>query len=92
MTDTVRAVLDRIEGDRAVLLLEESGDIVDELVVAEARLPADGRHDGAVFDVRVEDGDLVEASYRPQATEERRRSVQERFDRLADSLGDEEDP
>lgn len=94
MTDARRAVLDRFEGDRAVLLLEADGETVDELVVDEERLSADGRHEGAIFDVRIDDADVVDATYRPRATEERRTSLQERFDRLADSLGDgdEEDP
>ena len=54
---TYTAVLDRIvDGETAVLLLEDEsdGDIVDELAVPVDRLPADGAHEGAVFDVECE--------------------------------------
>lgn len=90
-TGSFTAVLDRFEGDLAVLLLEDDGETVDELVVEERRLPDDGRHEGSVFDVEVEGGHLKRASYRPEETRRRRESVRERFDRLADRLPDEDD-
>ncbi|OAQ54237.1 hypothetical protein HTG_01495 [Natrinema mahii] len=64
--------------------------VVDELVVGVDALPAAGRHEGAVFAVRVgADGTLLEASYRADAEGERRESARERFDRLSERLPDE---
>ncbi|WP_435551496.1 DUF3006 domain-containing protein [Natrinema sp. CGMCC1.2065] len=114
MSEPYTGVLDRIvDGEQAVLLLEDDGDddgaaenvpgevprdrtearrptVVDELVVGVEALPAEGRHEGAVFDVRVEtDGTLLEATYRADAEGARRESARERFDRLSERLPDE---
>lgn len=114
MSETYTGVLDRIvDGEQAVLLLEDGGDddradengtgeesgdgaesgrptVVDELVVGVDALPAEGRHEGAVFAVRVDaDGALLEATYRADAERERRESARERFDRLSERLPDE---
>ncbi|QSW99727.1 DUF3006 family protein [Haloterrigena alkaliphila] len=104
MTETYTAVLDRIvDGETAVLLLEVDGAVVDERVLDVDRLPEDGRHEGAVFDLELEDegedgdeeGDAKESdpirelTYRPSAERERRDDAQDRFDRLSERLPDE---
>ena len=90
MTGTYTAVLDRIvDGETAVLLLEDDGTVVDERVLDVGRLPEDGRHEGAVFDVELADEALGELRYRPSAERERRESAQERFDRLSERLSEE---
>lgn len=85
---------DRADEDRPA----ESGDeadperptVVDELVVVVDALPAEGRHEGAVFEVRVDsDGTLLEAAYRADEERERRESARERFGRLSERLPDE---
>ncbi|WP_255169105.1 DUF3006 family protein [Natrononativus amylolyticus] len=81
------AVLDRIVDGSAVLLLEADGEVVDERIVEVTALPEEGRHEGAVFDVDIEDG--LEATYRPDEERERRERAQERFDRLSRRLGEE---
>ena len=91
MTDTHVAVLDRIvDGEMAVFLLEDDGRVVDELVVDVERVPQDGRRGGAVFDLVVEDDELLEATYRPEETDARREAAQDRFDRLSERLGGNE--
>lgn len=98
MEGTYTAVLDRFEAtadgeERAVLLLEADGEVVDDLVVAPEQLPAEGRHRDAVFELSVTD-DGVRAAYRPDETETRREAAQSRFDRLSrrpPERGDEED-
>lgn len=53
---TYTAVLDRIvDGDTAVLLLEDDGDPVAEVTLPVDRVPAAGQHDGAVFEVTVDE-------------------------------------
>lgn len=96
MIDATLATLDRIvDGEHAVLLLEDdAGDVVDEQVLDLAALPADGQHEGAVFDVRVRDGGIRDVEYRPADSETRRSAAQDRLDRLSSPLGeanDEED-
>lgn len=87
------AVVDRFEGDHAVVLLEEDDEVVGDVAVARDRLPEAARHSDAVLAVVVRDGGLAEAEYRPEETERRRASARERFDRLArrppDEQGDE---
>ena len=92
MTDVDLAVVDRIvDGTTAVLLLEADETVVDEYTLECARLPEDGRHEGAVFDVELEEaeGELRELRYRPELEEQRRETAQERFDRLSERLPDE---
>ena len=91
MTDTYIATLDRIVDDTtAVLLLEEDGRTVDELTIDVERLPAEGRHDGAVFEVELADDSLQDVTYRPEAERERRERLQDRFDRLSERLSDDD--
>lgn len=93
---TMRATLDRIvDGEHAVLLLEDDdGAVVDELVVDVDALPAAGCHEGAVLRISVADGRLQEAAVRDDETERRRDEAQGRLDRLSsrlDDSGDDED-
>lgn len=80
---TYLGVLDRFEGERAVLVLERGGEDVDDLVVDRTRLPREGRHQDAVFRVELADGEPTRLEYRPGLTRKRRRDAQQRFDRLA---------
>ena len=89
-TGIFRAVVDRVvDGETAVLLLETDGETVDQLDVDVGVLPDHGQHEGAVFDVRIVDGELRKLRYRPETEMERLRAAQERFDRLSRRLGEE---
>ena len=81
---TYTAVLDRFEDELAVLLVEGEDDLAGELVVEREALPEDGQHVDAVLSVVVEEGELGEASYLEQETEERSEAAQSRFDRLSE--------
>lgn len=83
--DTVdlTAVLDRFEGDLAVLVLEAGGETVGEKVVDRAALPEDARHADAVLELTLEVGDIVAVAYDADETEERGETAQSRFDRLS---------
>lgn len=83
---TYLAVLDRFEEDVAVLLIEDDDRVVAEELVNRRRLPADGRHQDAVFKVRFDDGEVVSLTYDPETTEQRSRRAQDRFDRLSKRL------
>lgn len=84
------AVLDRFEGEVAVLLLEADGETVDDRDVPRADLPSEGRHVDAVFEIQVENDDIVDVDYAEDETERRHESVRRRFDRLARRPDDEE--
>ncbi|WP_256302073.1 DUF3006 domain-containing protein [Haloarchaeobius salinus] len=86
------AVLDRFEEDTAVLLVEDAGEVVDELLVDRWELPEPGREQGAVFDLRVCGGSLRVLSYRPDETEARSEATRSRFDRLAQDLPTTDEP
>jgi len=85
------AVLDRIEDDVATLLLEVDGEDAHQLDVDPEALPEAARQPNSVLTVEVSDGDLVEATYEPDATEERRDAAQSRFDRLSERPPGDED-
>ncbi|MWG36727.1 DUF3006 domain-containing protein [Halomarina oriensis] len=75
------AVVDRFEGDDAVLVTDDGR----QVTVERARLPERGRHVDAVFRVSLAHGTLTSAEYDASATRQRSRSVRRRFDRLATS-------
>ncbi|QZP39208.1 DUF3006 domain-containing protein [Halobaculum magnesiiphilum] len=80
------AVVDRFEDDLAVLEVT-TPDGLRQLVVDEAELPEDGRHQDAVLEVTVESQELVEAMYNERDTESRVEGAQDRFDQLSNRLG-----
>ncbi|AWB28495.1 DUF3006 domain-containing protein [Halococcoides cellulosivorans] len=77
------AVVDRFEGDQAVLLIEDDGETIDERVLDGERLPEAGRHADAVLKVTFVDGDVKEINYEADETEARSERAQSRFDRLS---------
>lgn len=77
------AVIDRFEGDLAVLLLERNSETVDDVAVPRAELPPDARHQDAVLRVTVEDGEVQQATYEAEETDKRKDRAQSRFDRLS---------
>ncbi|WP_049927428.1 DUF3006 family protein [Halopiger goleimassiliensis] len=89
MTETYTATVDRIvDGETAVLLLEEDGEVAEQLEVEAAALPEPAREDGGVLRVTLEDGAYVDAEYLAAETERRREAVRERYDRLSERLSD----
>ena len=89
MTDVKTAVLDRIvDGKTAVLLVEEGDQVIEQFDLAVEAIPEGGRHEGAVFDVVLEDGDVGDLDYRPDEERERRDAAQAKFDRLSERLPD----
>lgn len=86
------AVLDRVEDGAeddealAVLVLEDEGVAVDELVVSLDGLPSAARTPDSVLCVRIEAGELTEATLDTQQTATRRKRAQDRFERLSRRL------
>ncbi|MFA9418165.1 DUF3006 domain-containing protein [Natrinema sp. HArc-T2] len=92
MDGTYTGVVDRIEdGEIAIILLEENGQVIEQVDVPVARLPEPAQTDGGVLSVTLEDGDIVSMEYRPDATRDRRESAQEKLDRLSEKLSDREE-
>lgn len=89
MNGTYTGVIDRIvDGETAVLLLESDGEVVEQFDLDVEVVPTNGQHEGAVFEITVDD-DRVEMSYKPDAETDRREAAQDRFDRLSKRLDDE---
>lgn len=80
------AVLDRTEEELAVLVLEDGGDAVDDLVVPLDDLPCDARESDSVLRVRVEAGEFVDARVDADRTASRRDRARRRFARLSRRL------
>lgn len=84
------ATIDRIvDGETAVLLLEEDGEVIEQFDVPADRLPTECES-GGVVSVTVENGGIVRIEPRPEATAERSERIEEKFDRLSRRLGDDE--
>lgn len=88
---TYTAVVDRFEEELAVLLLEENGETVGEVVVDQERLPEKGQHVDAVLQVELENDELVDVTYEEQETDDRSERAQRRFDDLSQRPPSEED-
>jgi len=92
MDGTYTGVVDRIEdGEIAVILLEENGQVIEQVDVPVARLPEPAQTDGGVLSVVLENGEITSMEYRSDATRDRRESAQEKLDRLSEKLSDREE-
>ena len=96
---TYTGVVDRFEGDLAVVLLEDDGETVGERALPRSRLPSAARHADAVLRVELRDGEVVGVTYQPAESEQRAERAQRRFDDLSsrppsadDDDGDGESP
>ena len=86
------AVVDRIvDGETAVVLIEADGeqDVIEQFDIPVEELP-DECGSGSVLSVVIADDEIVEMTFRPEKTQNRRERMQEQFDRLSKRLGDEE--
>jgi len=83
------ATVDRIvDGETAVLLIEDDGTVVEQVTRPVEELPADCGP-GSVLEVAVADGELVEIVPRPDETADRRERIAEKLDRLSRRLDGE---
>ena len=88
MNGTYTAVIDRIvNGETAVVLIEDNGDVVEEYTLAVEELPTEA-DEGGVLEVQIDHGELVRMDYLADETAARRQSAQDRFDRLSERLSD----
>jgi len=78
------AVVDSIEDGLATVFFEQDGDEVGNAVLDSAELPADGRHADAILTVELHDSSINSLKYKPQQTETRSDTAQERFNRLSE--------
>lgn len=77
------AVVDAIEDGVARVFFEQDGSDVGDSLLGPSQLPADGRQANAILTIVVQDGALVDATVDAEATQQRRESAQDRFDRLS---------
>jgi len=76
----------------AVILVEVYGDVVDEIVIDRADLPADAAHLDAVLDITLtSDGEATAIEYDTAASTDRKEQAQSRFDRLAERPPEDDD-
>ncbi|HMB49137.1 MAG TPA: DUF3006 domain-containing protein [Natronoarchaeum rubrum] len=81
-------VVDRIEGELAVVLLERAEETIAQRLVQLDRLPASAREDGAVLSVRLSDGEIDGLRHDAAATRRRRVAARERLNDLAEDGSD----
>ena len=81
-------VIDRIvDGETAVILVEDEGEVVEQFDVVVEELPDDASEQ-AVLEVEVDSDDLVSMEFLREETESRQEAAQDRFDRLSKRLPD----
>ena len=90
MEDTYTATIDRIvDGETAVVLCEEDGEVIEQFDVPVDRLP-EGCTGGSVVSLTVADGEIVAIEARSDETADRSERIREKLDRLSKRLSDEE--
>ena len=77
------AVVDAIEDGIARVFFEQDGSDVGDSLLDPSQLPADGRQADSILTVVVQDGALADVTVDAEATQQRRESAQDRFDRLS---------
>lgn len=87
---TYTAVLDRFEDTTAVLVLEQNGDDIMDYTLDTSALPPEGQHEDAIFELVIDENDVVDITYQPDETNARKQSAQNRFDRLSNRPPSEE--
>ena len=92
---TYTGVVDRFEEDAdgvelAVVLLEDNGEVVEQVDLPRPDLPDDVEQDG-VLEVTIVDGDVSDVTHLSEETEVRAEAAQDRFDRLAERPPDRSD-
>ena len=88
MDGTYIGVIDRIvDGETAVILVEDEGEVVEQFDVAVEEVPDDAG-ERAVLEVEIDSDDLVSMEFLREETESRQEAAQDRFDRLSKRLPD----
>lgn len=94
MTDidgTYRCVIDRIvDGQTAVLLIEEDGETIAERTCPVETVPNAARHDGAIVTAQITEQAVEITEYHPDHEQQRRERLQKRFNDLSRRLGEDE--
>lgn len=88
MDGTFTGAVDRVVDDTtAVILVEDGGEVVEQVTVPVEDLPDESR-EGGQLTLTFRDGELVSMADDP-ATREREESLRETFDRLSTRLSEE---
>jgi hypothetical protein len=80
---TYTAVVDSIEDGLATVFFEADGEDVASATLDADVLPAEDRHEDAIYTVDVEAGEVTQWEYDAEETTERAEAAQDRFDRLS---------
>jgi hypothetical protein len=83
------AVVDSVEDGFATVFFERNGEEVGDAVLDTEALPEPARRNDAVLRITVSDGELTEAEYDADRTDERAEQAQNRFDRLSERPPDD---
>jgi hypothetical protein len=90
MDGTFTGVVDRIvDGETAVILLEDDDDVIEQIDLPVDDLPAQAKEDGGLLRITLQDGELISLESAAEETRSRRESTQEKLDRLSRRLSEE---
>ncbi len=87
---TYTAVVDRIVEETAVLLVEDDGEVIEQVEIPVTELPEPAQENGGVLTVTIADEEVVELIYKSEETKNRQDSISEKLDRLSTRLSDRE--
>jgi len=85
------AVVDAIEDGLATVFFEQDGEEVGNAVLEATLLPTEAQHADTILEVTIEDGNIVDTAYDPEASKSRKESAQSRFDRLSERPSSEDE-
>lgn len=89
MPETYTGTVDRIvDGETAVILLEDDGETVEQLDIHVSELPEEVSQEGMVIEVRIEDDEVVSITPKPDEMRDRLERNRERLERLGTRLSE----
>lgn len=89
MNGTFTATVDRVvDGEIAVILIEDGKDVIEQFDIPADQLPEDATGEGSVLTVEITDGTIVDMQYDAESTNQRPQAAQDRINKLSKRLSD----
>lgn len=91
MKGTYTGIIDRIVEDKwAVFEITKDGEWVAEINTMIEEVPDECQYSGALFDVEIEDDEILEMYHRPEQEQERRERIRKKSERVFEPLDNKE--
>lgn len=84
----MKGTIDRIENKSKAVILIESTDDKEQIVIDKDQLPKDLQYSGCILEFEMKDGDPRNFKHLNSEEKNRRKRIERKFDRLSERLSD----